>query len=57
MPNDADALRKLDELLDAEDGLTAWEMDFIESLNTQRGRTFTNAQAEKLDQIFERVCG
>ncbi len=51
-----DDLRMLDELLDVEDGLTAWEMDFIESLNGRRGRELTESQADKLHQIFERVC-
>ena len=51
-----DLLPKLDELLDAEDGLTAWEMDFLESLNKQRGREFTEKQADKLTAIWERVC-
>lgn len=51
-----DDLRKLDELLDAEDGPTEWELNFLESLNKQRDQDFTMRQREKLESIFERVC-
>jgi len=47
----ANALTLLDELLAAESGLTAWEMDFIESLDRQRGRTFSDKQRDILDRI------
>ena len=47
----ANALTLLDELLATESGLTAWEMDFIESLDRQRGRTFSDKQRDILDGI------
>jgi len=47
----------LDELLEVESGLTAWEMDFIESLDKQRGRGFTEKQVEILNRIHEKVLG
>lgn len=52
-----DQLRKLDELLDVEDGLSPREVEFIESLNHQRGRDLTARQEKWLDDIFGRVCG
>lgn len=43
------------ELLDRcnyiEDGLTSWEMDFLDSLNDQRDRPLS----EKQDQILRRI--
>ena len=51
----ANALTLLDELLAAESGLTAWEMDFIESLDRQRGRVFSDKQVARLGEIGERL--
>lgn len=51
-----DNLAKLDELLDVDEGLTAWEVEFIESLNQQRGRDWTERQLSTLERIYERVC-
>ncbi len=42
------------EVCDMESGLTGWEIDFIDSLCEWKG-TFTNAQAEKLQQIYDRL--
>lgn len=46
----------LDDLIDAEDKLTAWEMDFVELLDGRRDRDLTVGQLDKLNQIAER-CG
>ncbi len=46
----------LDDLLDAESGLTAWEMDFIGDLDNRRGRKLTEKQADALKRAWERVC-
>jgi len=45
-----------DELLDIEEGLTAWELDFIESIDRQldAGRALTEAQADKLEDIYRK---
>lgn len=51
-----DHLPMLDELLDLEDGLTAWEVEFLESLNRQRGREFTEKQVSKLEAIYREKC-
>lgn len=45
----------LDDLLEAESGLTPWEIDFIESLDKQRERSLTSKQAACLATIVERV--
>jgi hypothetical protein len=50
-----DELDMLDELLDLESGLTAWEMDFLESLDRQRERKWSDPQRDKLSQIAERL--
>ena len=41
----------LDELLEVEGGLSGWEMDFTESLDTARGRSLAERQADKLAHI------
>lgn len=45
----------LNQLLQLEEGLTPWEVDFVEDLAKQRkeGRPFTDAQAAKVGQIFD----
>jgi hypothetical protein len=45
----------LDELLELEQGLTGWEIDFLESLDKLRGRELSEKQLEKLTQIHERL--
>jgi hypothetical protein len=44
----------LSELLDVEEGLTSWQVDFIESLSNWDGR-FTVGQAEKLQQVHRDI--
>jgi hypothetical protein len=45
----------LRELLDLEEGLSEWEIQFIESLFKQNrgGRVFTETQRAKLQQIYD----
>lgn len=45
----------LEELLDLEDGLSGWEVEFIENLFHWDG-TFTPRQALKIESIYERLC-
>lgn len=48
----------LDDLLDVEAGLSGWELDFIENLDTQyRDRDLSEKQADTLRQIHEQVLG
>lgn len=48
----------LDELLELEDGLSDWEVEFIDRLSHQRDRSLTDGQASKLQQIWdERIAG
>jgi len=44
----------LQELLDLEDGLRDWEVEFIDSLSNWKS-TFTKKQAETLEKIYERI--
>lgn len=51
--------RIVGDLLELEEGLTEWEIDFLESLSSQleEGRTLTERQKEVLDRVYEdRVC-
>lgn len=54
MTND-EALEVLDELLALEGGLTGWELDFIESLDGQRERPFTEKQIGVLEKLEARL--
>lgn len=45
----------IDELLNSEEGLSAWEIDFIEDLDRLRGRELTVRQADKLEDIWQRI--
>lgn len=45
----------LDDLLNVESGLTAWEMDFIEDMDGKRGRQWTEKQIDCLDRIYKRL--
>lgn len=56
-PMDDRHQKMLDELQEAESGLTTWEMDFIDSLDKLRGGTLTEKQADKLEQIWNRLLG
>lgn len=44
----------LEELLSVEEGLTKWQVEFIESLYNWDGR-FTVAQADQLNKVYEQV--
>lgn len=51
-------LDMLDELLDLtsdEYELSEWEIDFIESLNKQRDRPWSQKQIDKLQQIYRKA--
>lgn len=50
-------LAMLDELLDLDDGLSDWEVQFLESLDRQRASGWTARQAEKLAQIYVEKLG
>jgi hypothetical protein len=47
-----DLRNKLDELLGIDEGLTPWEVEFIDNLSHWEG-DFTPEQARKLNQIYE----
>jgi len=54
-----DYINMMQELLDLEAGLTAWEMDFLDSLHDQgwmnpKGWYFTEKQIDKFNQIYEK---
>ena len=46
----------LNDLLDCDEGLTAWEITFIEDMDTKRGFDWSERQIACLDKIYERVC-
>jgi len=48
-----DAEERLQELLDVDEGLTQWEVDFIESMSRWEG-DFTPKQIATIDKIYER---
>ena len=45
----------LDELLDCNEGLSAWEIEFIEDMDRKRHYTWSTKQIVWLDKIYERV--
>ena len=53
----------LDEVLEMDDGLSEWELEFAESLDEQRSafhcETFepTDSQYDKLEEIWMKVMG
>ena len=47
---------QLDALLALEDGLSEWELSFIEDLSHRRERPLTDKQADKLRDIYEKLC-
>jgi hypothetical protein len=50
---------ELDDLLALDEGLTGWEVEFIESLSRRLADaplSLTDGQARKLHQIWEREC-
>jgi hypothetical protein len=51
---------ELDDLLALEEGLTDWEVDFLETLATRFANapmSITEGQVRKLHQIWDRRCG
>lgn len=46
-------IQRLDELLDVEEGLTAWELEFIEKLNKNRERPLSPLQRITLRRVFD----
>ena len=52
----ATILAELDDLLDIEDGLSTWEVDFIDDMNKKRADGFTDKQAKKIDELWDRHC-
>jgi len=52
---DAEELSQLDQCLQAESGLSPWEIDFIESMEKLRNRDLSTLQADKLYDIASRL--
>lgn len=48
--------KMLDELLEVEEGLSPWEINFLDSLNGWAS-DFTPKQAATLEKIWDRVLG
>ena len=54
MVNDIKYFRELlDELLEVEEGLTAWEMNFLQDLSELEG-DFTPGQKSTLERLYDR---
>ena len=49
------AMDVLDELLQVEGGLSAWEIDFLDDMNNKRNLIWSDKQIGKLDKIWEKV--
>lgn len=49
------ARQVLDELLEVEGGMSGKELDFIENMDSQRERDWSEKQIKWLDDIWERV--
>lgn len=54
--NDKTGYEKVSDLLDIDEGLSEWEIDFAESVVKQLedGRQLTEKQKSKLDQILDK---
>lgn len=55
MPDQTTCFEMLSELLDVEDGLSDWELRFVDDLSRKSRHptfTFTPSQAEKLEEIY-----
>lgn len=46
----------LDQLLDVDEGLSPWELTFIESLDEKRHFRLSVKQHEILEKLYERLC-
>ena len=53
-----DEEKMLDALLDLEDGLSPWEVEFVDSIDKQRrrGHGLSLGQLQKLREIYDRHC-
>lgn len=48
---------QLDSLLELESGLTGWELDFVENMDSNwRQRELSEKQAETLERIYDKRC-
>ena len=57
LPEDMERYKvMLSELLELEEGLSNWEVDFLESLSLWKG-DFTFPQADKLEKIWTKLLG
>ncbi len=45
----------LNALLELEDGLSEWELEFVESISNMQ-RPLTDKQHDKLEAIYEKLC-
>lgn len=45
----------IDELCDLDEGLSSWEVNFVESMSHWVGR-FTQLQADKIRSLYEEKC-
>lgn len=57
MKTQYDLEKMLDELLDAEGGLSGKEIDFLDNLNNNYRGRITKAQADWLEKIWNRILG
>lgn len=46
----------LDDFLECDEGLSGWEIGFIDDMNEKRNLMWSQGQIDKLDQIYERAC-
>ena len=57
MSDEEKRLREMiDELFDVDEGLTSWEIDFLDSVNDWEGM-FTERQAETIERMWNKVLG
>lgn len=47
----------LKELLEVEEGLTDWEIGFLESMTQKTDRDLTHGQGQKLVDIWDKIFG
>ena len=52
-----DEQEMLDECLNANSGLTNWEIEFLDDLDDRRDRTLSDKQLACLERINEKVLG
>lgn len=49
--------KKVQELCELEDGLTSWEVNFVDDLSHQDPGSFTMKQMEHVARIYKRLIG